>query len=404
MERIVRMCLATALALSAAACGVSEFGDFVKDESNGVWVGPSSGGTAVSQSTTYVTAFDYPEGYDWRRNPEKGSVRCSLVVFADDRPVLKVPVGDVYSVSDDPDMHRVIDGHLYTDFAADNQTVIKKDGKPFLSFEGRESVEDMIFKGDTLHLLCHKRGGKGFTYRVNGEPVLERDNGYTFSRLICHEGSVFFAFSEQILSSEGNKERYYCFMNGAVEQTALREDVKKVWDVSFHKGAVCCLASLTGIAEPVLISKTGLQALPLPYGTNIVSGQVFSAGDAIGVEMILSSESAISSALWLDGRLYQSFASGAVVSSIWTGDAGVACILNPRSVDDRGSVFRMGEIFDIPEEYSCFGEKSIDMADGMLTVGLSSLAGNRPLLWKDGDVDEVDVNGYICTVSSVVPL
>ena len=112
MESIARACLQAVFMLSLVACGVSELGDFVKDDVNGVWVGPSYGGSGAAYSTTYVTAFDYPEGYDWRLNPEKGSVRCSLVVFADKRPVLKVPVGDAYCVSDDPDMHRVIDGHL----------------------------------------------------------------------------------------------------------------------------------------------------------------------------------------------------------------------------------------------------------------------------------------------------
>ena len=51
--------------------------------------------------------------------------------------ILKIPVGDDYMVSDDPDMHRVLNGHLYTDFATDSETILKKDGKPLFSFDGR---------------------------------------------------------------------------------------------------------------------------------------------------------------------------------------------------------------------------------------------------------------------------
>ena len=128
---------------------------------NDVWTAPSSGIPSTSHSRTYVTAFDYPDGYDWRHNPEKGSVRCSLIVFSDSKPIMKVPVGDAYLVSDDPDMHRVIDGHLYTDFATDSETVIKKDGKPFISYEGREAIVAALVKNDSLYTLGQKRNGKG---------------------------------------------------------------------------------------------------------------------------------------------------------------------------------------------------------------------------------------------------
>jgi hypothetical protein len=41
------------------------------------------------------------------------------------------------------------------------------------------------------------------------------------------------------------------------------------------------------------------------------------------------------------------------------------------------------------------------MIDGILTVGLSSLSGERPVVWRDGRTEELDVNGYICNVSSI---
>ena len=404
MVKCVRKCISALCILLFSACGVSEVGDFVKDESNGTWVGPSYGGPDVAYSTTYVTAFDYPEGYDWRRNPDKGSVRCSLVVFADKRPVLKVPVGNQYCVSDDPDMHRVIDGHLYTDFATDDQTVIKKDGRPLVSYEGRESVVDMYVREDSVYTLGHKRNGKGFSYRVNGRVIVERNSGYSFGRLICKDGETCFAFTEPIITSGEKKERYYSYINGVISQAALREDVKKVWDVWIRDGEVYSLASLTGVSEPVIISEHGLKALSMPYGASIVSGQLFSAGGTIGVEMILTTKSVLSSALWLDARLYHNFPSGMTVSSMWIGEEGIACALNAGSASQEGMIFRMGETYDVPAGFACLGASPINLADGILTIGLSSLAGGKPLLWKDGVAEELDVNGYICTISSVVPL
>lgn len=401
MKKIARKCMQVAVGLSAISCGISEIGGPGKQDINDVWTAPSSGIPSTSHSRTYVTAFDYPEGYDWRHNPEKGSVRCSLIVFSDSKPVMKVPVGDAYLVSDDPDMHRVIDGHLYTDFATDSETVIKKDGKPFISYEGRETIVTALVKKDSLHTLGQKRNGKGFSYRVNGRVVLERESGYVFGRLTELQDDVCFAFAEPVGSSESKSERYYCFMNGSVSQVALREDVKKVWDVCFHQEKVYCLAALTGISEPVVIAESRLDALSMPYGSTIVSGQFFSAGNILGIEMILESGSDFFSAMWLQNTLFQKFAAGLTVSSIWSGPEGFACVLNSGSPSVGGTIFRMGERYDLPLGFCCLGGAPVDVADGILTVGLSSVTGKKPMLWKDGKTEELDVNGYICTVSSV---
>ena len=401
MMKIAGNCFLMACLLSVVSCGVSEIGDFTKDEANGIWTGPPAGGPASSRSTTYVTAFDYPEGYDWRYNPEKGEVKCSLVVFTNGKPTLKVPVGNEYCVSDDPDMHRMIDGHLYTDYPTEDQTIIKRDGKPYMIYEGRESILDMVVREDDLYTLGHRRNGKGFSLRVNGSVVMERESGYTFGKLSVVDSSVCFAFVEQIVTSGERRERYYCYMNGNVVQTALREDVKKVWDIHFHLGKVKALATLTGISDPVILSDSGIYTLPLPYGSSVVSGRIFSVGEQLGAEIILSSKAGLSSALWLDSKLYHSFGNFQTVSSIWTGGEGVACVLNSRSSSSSGKVFRMGESYILPLGLSSQGAAAINMADGILTVGLSSVNGSRPVLWKDGEMEELDVNGYICTVSSV---
>ena len=401
MRRIARKCVQMASGLSMISCGISETGAFMIDDVNDVWTPPSSGGSTVSPSTVYVTAVDYPEGYDWLDNPEKGSVRCSLVVFADFRPVMKIPVGDHYLVSDDPDMHRVIDGHLYTDFASETETVIKKDGKELLAYQGRESVIDMLVLGDSLHTLGQKRNGKGFSYRVNGRAVLERDSGYAFARLTEVGGDVCFAFAEPVVSSEARVERYYYHRNGSVTQTALREDVKKVWDIAFHEGRVYYLASLTGVQDPVLISETGVNALPMPYGTSPVSGQIFFYRNIAGVEMTIDSDTGLSNAIWIQSRFLSKFDPDLTMVSLYSGDDGLAFILNSRSATGSGSVFRISENITLPEGYSCMGGSAADMVDGILVVGLSSLKGGNPMLWKDGFTEILDVNGCICAVSSV---
>ena len=401
MSRVVRKSLQMVFILSVVSCGVSEMGNYVKDEVNGVWTGPSSESSTVFNNTTYVTAFDYADDYDWWYNPEKGSVRCSLVVYTNGKPTLKVPVGDMYHVSDDPDMHRMIDGHLYTDYATDTETIIKKDGKPYVSFEGRESILAMAVHADSLYTLGQKRNGKGFTYRVNGRVILEKNNAYSFGKLVSVNGSICFAFAEQIETASDALERYYYFKDGVVFQTALREDLKRVWDVVFHQGKVHLLTSLSGISDPIVISESGMYALSLPSGASVISGRLISAGNHLAAEMVLSAKNGISSALWLDNKLYTVFGIGKTVSSIWVGDDGIACVLNGKTAMEDCIIFRMGEFYELPNGLSCQGMEPMDMINGILTVGLSSMNGSKPVMWRDGEIEELDVNGYICTVSTL---
>ena len=391
MKIVSRWVLSILGSLCHLACGISEIGEFVRDDGNGVWTGPSGAAPSVSQSVVYVTVFDYPDGYDWRSNPQKGIVRCSLVVFADFKPVLKIPVGDAYCVSDDPDMHRMMDGHLYTDYSSESETVIKRDGKPLLSFDGREAVVAMCVKGDSVHTLGQKRDAGGFAYRLNGTPVLERDDGHAFGRLSDNSGDVCLAFCEKVGQSENGWERYYCYIDGVVSQTALREDIRKVWDILIHDGNVYCLATLTGISDPVLISPGGVSVLSMPAGTTMVTGQLFIAGEVPGVEMVLEAETWQTSAIWLENRIYCSFDVDMTVSSLLSSGDGVACVLNSRSADGGGTIFRMGESFTFPEGYACIGGSPMVMADGILNVGLSSLSGGRPVVWRDGEMEEPKV-------------
>lgn len=385
---------------TVAACSLVEIGQVQKDEQNGVWNGPSIPPSASAQSITYVSAFDYPEGYDWRADPERGEVKCSLVVFRENVPVLKVPVGYDYLVSPDPDMHRIIDGHLYTDFSTEASTVIKRDGKQLFSYPKPEMICDFQVSGDQIHTLGHSRSGHGFSYRIDGEIVLERDSGYTFERITYEDSTISFAFAEPITSVAGVVERYYVMRGGKIEQVALRDDIKKVWDVVFHQGEIHYLASLTGVQGPVLVSGQQMKALSMPSSFQLISCRIAVLSDGICVEGILSDRSQLYSVFWTSKGIYQLFPKGMTFSASCLGDDRVHYALNPATSDAAGLIYRGGESHDMPSGYSCMGQMAMDFSSGILSVGLSSLSGGRPVLWVDGQIKEMDVNGYICCVAS----
>ena len=383
-----------------ASCSLKELGIVQKDDNNGVWTGPSISPPSTSKRVTYISAFNYPQDYDWMADPERGEVKCSLVVFREGLPILKVPVGDEYKVGPDPDMHRIIDGHLYTDYSTDEQTIIKKDGKPLIEYSVPEMICDFKVFGEDVHTLGHSRSGRGFSYRINGVPVLERESGYSFERICVDDSIASIAFSEQILSSDGAIERYYVLSDGKVFQVAVREDVKKVWDVAIYGGKVAYLASLTGVSAPVMVSQNGMMALSMPPSLSLVSCKMNVLADGIFVEGVLTDGKQVQSVLWGADAWYTLFQKGLTFSALCKGDNVVHCTLNPASGMGAGLIYRGGETLTMPLGYSCMSRDAIDFSSGLLTIGLSSLHGGKPVLWVDGQTKELDVNGYISSITS----
>lgn len=388
-------------ALSVLSCGLREIGGS-PDKGDEVWTGPSSGGSSgpAMRSRYYVTCLDYPEGYDWKADREKGSVKCSLAVYSDGVPIMKVPVGDDYMVSSDPDMHRIMAGHLITDYSTDSETVIKVDGVERFRYPVRETLSGILVREEGIYTLGQSRDGDGFSLRLDGETIIERASGYVLGTLYEDNDSVCFAFAERVLSSEDVIERYYHVTDGKVEQVGIRDDVRKIWDVMVRDGRMHILASLTGIRIPVVIREDGLQALAMSSSASVLSCRLFPVGEGCGVEGIYSYPGGFQyNAVWIDGTIHKVFDAGRMISSLTSSEGGLCCIVNPVGTSDRGIIFRNGEEFEMPAGYVSMGLCNAAMVDGILYAGLSSTDSGKPVLWKDGAIDTLDVRGFISGLS-----
>ena len=400
MRRSVFLLLVAAAVVS---CGLRETGERKDDDD--VWTGPglsiSEEGEGQSRNTVwYVTGFDYPKGYDWRSDAENGAVRCSLVVFANAVPMLKVPVGGAYETSDAPDMHRMIAGDLYTEYAEDSHTIIRRNGKPFLKYEGEEKISGMLVEGEDVYTLGQSRSGKGFSYRRNGRPLLVRDDGYPFECFSVDSLGHCFAFCEPIRSVTGSVERYFVCVGGKVSQIAVREDIRKVWDVTFHDGRPCYIASLVGVESPVFIYGDMLYALELPSSSQMLTCRFVHGGSLPYVEGITVSRNGVqTSGIWLDGQCVEMFPSGMTVTSVCGYDDGVHAALVDHG-DGKHYIYRNGEMFQVPDGYGIMGTGTLAVVDGILHVGLSPVSSGRPMVWRDGETEELRLNGYIASVTA----
>ena len=388
-----------------ASCGLEEVGgDAGKDD--GVWHGPggliagSGGDSGVGKKVWYAVGVDYPEGYDWRADENAGSVRCSLVVFANGVPMMKVPVGEKYETSSDPDMHRILKGNLYTDFSTDAETVIRRNGEVLFRYPAREMIVGMAVEDDRVYTLGQSRSGSGFSFRVNGEVLLERTSGYAFPHLQRDEDGFSFSFCEMIASADGAYERYYHYLAGEVCQIAVREDVKKVWDVIYHDEKVCYLASMVGVQPPVLNVGDVIEAMKVPLGAQISSCRFVPDPEGLNIEGMMSQRgTALSSILWKESSLVKAFSIGQIVAAVCDNADGICCTVNARDIGSTGIIYRGGEALTMPQGYMSMGGQSVVMLDGLLYVGLTSETGGQPALWVDNEMKPLKINGFISHIA-----
>ena len=387
--------------LAAVSCGLSEIDGPSRKTDGGAWINPefNSGDKNQDRAVCYVTAMDFRKGYDWRTDDEKGSVKCSLVVFADRIPVMKIPVGDDYQMSSDPDMHRMTGGNVYSDYSTETETIVKKNGNEIFRYAGRETICGMIVDSSGVYTLGEPRSGEGFSYRRNGEIIVERSSGRTFGRLLADGKDICFSFSEPVVSSRDTVERYYLVRNGVVSQEALREDVRKVRDMVSYKGRVCYVADMVGVRTPVLVSDGKLEMLDIPADMSMKTCRIAISSAGLMIEGICSRPGRpLTSILWKSPSEFHLFPDGMTVSSLNTDGGGVCCMLNPASASDKGVIYRNGESYQAGPGYVAMGSSSFAMVGGILHAGLSSKIGEKPVLWKDGIVDTLNVNGFITSV------
>lgn len=399
-QRKMRFIYLILCAAAVCSCGLVEIGGTSGDRQHNVWIAPGTGNLENNGKTRcYITGFDYPDGYDWRADAQAGSVKCSLVVFADMVPVMKVPVGDSYETGWEPDMHRIIDGHLYTDWCSGKETVIKKDGRLLFRYEGREMICGMVPDGDDIYSLGQYRSGSGFCFRKNGEPIFRKETGYVIGNLQHTSAGIGFAYCEEIVSDKGGICRYYYFLDGNVTQVAVREDVKKIWDVILYGGELCYIADLVGINMPVTVCGEKMSAIALTGSASMLACRFVPVSGKVFVEGVFTADGhTLQSGLWVDGVLYRMSDPGYTVSSLCAWQNDLCCLLNSAAAGAVARISRFGDISDVPDGYVPAGCSPLAVVDGILYVGLSSVTGGKPVIWKDGSVQELDMNGYISSI------
>ena len=118
-----------------------------------------------SDTSVFMTAVEFPPGYDWRRDSSFGEVSGRIVLYRDSVRILEVPAGPGCLACMDADLHHLIDGHLYTESCTSAGTVVSRDGEMLFSYPGRELLCGMLVEGRDVYTLGRDRSGGGFSLR-----------------------------------------------------------------------------------------------------------------------------------------------------------------------------------------------------------------------------------------------
>lgn len=374
------------------ACGLDERGVGEHSNPDGIWTGPPQN---LYGQVCYVTVVDYPDGYDWRSDPGGTEAACSLAVFADGVPFLRVPVGERHEVSADPQRHRVIGGHLYTDWTDGTVTVIKKDGREMFRYDAAETVARMLVRDGVIHTLNLTSGG-GFTYRVDGKEVLRRDDARLFGHLDLCDGKVCFCFSRSVNDATGVTERYYSVTDGVVEMMELNGHVH---DVRVYEDGVCALVSESEGMMPMLVRGASEERPGI-----FLSGEVTNAGflgtDAMCVSLrfLLYPDSSPVTALWYGGDMWRRSPKGMPAVAACASREGMCMVCNPHGTD-AGVICVDTETYQMPSGYGIRGRNPVAYGEKGVTVGLSSDSGGPPAIWMNGTVKVLNANGYVSGAS-----
>lgn len=378
--------------LLAVSCGLEKVGEYPHSNSEGIWTGPSYGKDIGEGCHAVVVEYQY--GYDWHESVGSDDVRCHLTLCQGTVPVLRVPVADSCYVSSNPLCHRIRNGHLYTDMTDGNQTVVKRDGREIYRCEGAESVLDIRETDSGIHSLSEREGG-GFTYRIDGELCIERQSGRLFGPFEAATDSLCFFFSQKIMTAEGSKDAFYMVVDSKIRKFDVAEDVVKVWDMGLFDGQVCMLASFGEDTNPMFVC--GQERLPLYdfYGNRIILCSFMPSGTkSVYTRILHPGQNLMTDILWFGEGQWDMYPIGTPLSAVCVGDGLYGGAVNT-SESIKGHIYRGKTGFLLPDGYAVTTFESMTVRDSALYVGLSPLKGNNPMIWKDGDLDTLRLNGYI---------
>ena len=344
----------------------------------------------------WISGVAYPEGYDWQRDTAYGIVDARLILLRDGTKVLDIPAGDRQEISTDPDMHRIVGGHLYTDYSSGTETVVRRDGEELFRYDGREMLVGFLVRDDIVWTLGVSRtSGRGPVLRRNGVQVFSDPLGrlppgfgnrdFEGGMLHMDKGEMFFFYR----SSDG----WIQVRGRLAEPIFLPPAMAEVYDIR-RIGGRTVTAGRTA-AQPLVIAQDDDARPCSTQGAPVRNVSIVPSGDG---GFFLRGETvrgtSVTSVLWHPDGTERISAPGSVLG--FYGEEGhTACLFaNPdgtvsRYVKDGASVLVDGRNHFISNRCALLRN-----GEFYLLLTPADFAGG-PFLLRDGVREDIPLNGYL---------
>lgn len=357
--------------------------------------------------TLYVTGVEYPAGYDWVKDQEYGTVSCRIFLEKEGRRIVEVPVGYSYEAASDPDMHRCVKGHLYTDYSSDTETVIKKDGAVLFRYPGREMISDFLVSEDNdVYTLGQPRSGSGgFAFRKNGQALVEEVSGNAVSGIKEEDGHIYLLY--KTVDGEGRKG-YCLYDNGGLTPISGVSANEDILHAVISGGKPVYAVSQAGSSTPLsgyifrdgnrYAIETGDYGIPV-YCRILDGGSgLFLSGVC---RDIVSGEHTY--AVWnAEGKLMYSFSPGSVPYYSFADGGNVYDFFASESIFDEMSCYRNGQLlYSYGRNQTVYGNSPAAVCRGGLYFIFSDRTGQRvPYMAAENKIKSYGFNGFFSGVSA----
>lgn len=398
---------------AAGSCGLRELGEIAPQPPVPDYIVD----VEESEPVTVVTGVEYPEGYDWNSWGASGMGTPSLVVFRDGKKTLSLPVGRDRLVSEDIDMHRYVDGHLYTDFSTDSETVISCDGAELFRYSGRERIVFLAVRDGHVLTLGESRDGQGFSSRSDGVPLFLGMTGTVYQNAgLSPEGELRFFYRMRVNSTAGCLWQYYAVTGAENVKIELPSDVTEVFGLAFSDDAVASGESVSAAGGGTAVlcrwkNGSGKSSLGIVRcGAETSRSSMTYLSRVSNGAVLGNSEPVISSFVGVGilGARHITMYSGTSIRLLWYSDAvpvGFRHVADSlvgvrKSISGgREDILCRGAVRDtLPEGYTVMSGDALCVRDDGISIGMTSMTGGRAILWDGGDIDTLGFRGIVTGV------
>lgn len=303
----------------------------------------------IMDTTVFIAGVEFPEDYDWRRDTSYGNITGRIVLLKDGVRISEIKAGGGAHASTDPDMHHLVDGHIFTEFTDGSMTYIGRDGTELFSYKGCETLRGLVVDSDEVFTLGQRKDGSGFCLRRNGVEIFSRegavvagqmtdDRDYPTGALYRDGGHLYFSYWRPLTTSGGGRA-WFIVEDGHETQITTAGD--GMFDIRIRDGSV--------IVKPI----TSFHAVYVSLSDDEYKALVISYPDRT---LLISNDS-------------------------------------------------LGFYTFTEEKYYFFSFWNCDLAGDVLYLAITPLEkGKAPVLWKNGALSEININGFVTAVDvSVIP-